>query len=223
MIIHTHSIFPPFPRYPWYGQIQLVEPHRVTTLSIANELLDLEDADEEYKYTWKLDITGAASSSSSSSSLLYAASPPVVDHATSSESSGDDDDDEESGWLSLSGSSVTAAFNGTGTRTVVVTAWVWTETCDEEDDASDDGNDDDDNDDSFSCTAYWKAHGTGTSAVLALYVRRELRSLTAADRRAFFDAAEVLFRVPRAVGRRDRGYSGECVECLLSACVRELS
>ena len=38
------------------------------------------------------------------------------------------------------------------------------------------------------------------------------------DKGAFFDAAEVLFRVPRAVGRRDRGYSGECVECLLSAC-----
>lgn len=42
---------------------------------------------------------------------------------------------------------------------------------------------------------------SGSESVLCLYVRRELRTLTATDRAAFFDACEVVFRVPTAEGQ----------------------
>ena len=58
-----------------------------------------------------------------------------------------------------------------------------------------------DDGDASSCTSSWKAVETRERAVLSLYVRRELRALSAADRRAFFAAAEVVFRVPQATGR----------------------
>lgn len=45
----------------------------------------------------------------------------------------------------------------------------------------------------------------GRATVACKYVRRELRSLTEADRTAFFEAMRVLYTIPQAEGRRKYG------------------